>query len=136
MRPVEGGPAVGFRFRKSFKIVPGVRMTVSKSGVGYSVGGKGVRLTKRADGRVQRTVSLPGTGFGYTSISGSRSKAERGDLSRRPRSDLSARVAEMEMTKNARREATRQLRASMPMPRRMKTERVLLLIGVVLLIVG
>ena len=57
--------AMGFRFRKSFKVMPGVRINLSKTGVGASVGFKGFRMTKRADGRVQRTVSIPGTGVSH-----------------------------------------------------------------------
>jgi hypothetical protein len=57
---------MGFSFRKSFKVAPGVRMTLSKSGVGYSVGGKGGRITKRARGGVQTTLRVPGTGLSYT----------------------------------------------------------------------
>ncbi|MBW3634473.1 MAG: DUF4236 domain-containing protein [Chloroflexi bacterium] len=34
---------MGFRARKSFKIAPGVRLNVSKSGVGASVGTRGAR---------------------------------------------------------------------------------------------
>lgn len=38
---------MGFNFRKSIKIGP-ARVNISKSGVGYSVGAKGFRYTKRA----------------------------------------------------------------------------------------
>src|SRR3982074_1107944 len=62
---------VGFRLRKSIAIMPGVRMTFSKTGIGYSVGVKGSRVTQRADGRTQRTVSLPGTGLSHVSTRGS-----------------------------------------------------------------
>ena len=40
---------MGFRFRKSFQAGP-VRINLSKSGVGYSVGGKGFRYTKKVGG--------------------------------------------------------------------------------------
>lgn len=60
---------MGFSYRKSLKLAPGVRMTVSKSGIGYSVGGKGVRVTKRARGGVRTTVHVPGTGVSYTTNS-------------------------------------------------------------------
>ncbi|MEY2399613.1 MAG: hypothetical protein QOJ00_2787 [Actinomycetota bacterium] len=60
---------MGFRLRKSIRIVPSVRMTFSKSGIGYSAGVKGYRVTKRADGRIQRTASLPGTGLSYVTTS-------------------------------------------------------------------
>ena len=46
---------MGFRMRKSFKVAPGVRLNVSKSGFGVSVGGKGGRYSVHSSGR--RTVS-------------------------------------------------------------------------------
>jgi tetratricopeptide (TPR) repeat protein len=41
-------------------------MTFSKSGIGYSAGVKGYRVTKRADGRVTRKASIPGTGISHS----------------------------------------------------------------------
>ncbi|NEZ47808.1 DUF4236 domain-containing protein [Clostridium niameyense] len=58
---------MGLRFRKSIKLGP-LRINFSKKGVGYSVGCKGYRVTKRVDGKVQRTVSVPGTGISYTEV--------------------------------------------------------------------
>ncbi|MEU7580949.1 DUF4236 domain-containing protein [Streptomyces sp. NPDC041068] len=63
---------MGFSHRKSFKVAPGVRVTASKSGISYSAGTKGARVTKRADGRVQTSISVPGTGIRHTSSSKSR----------------------------------------------------------------
>lgn len=57
---------MGFRVRKSFRIAPGVRMTVSPRGVSTSVGVKGARVTRGADGRVTRTLSVPGAGISHT----------------------------------------------------------------------
>ena len=65
---------MGLSYRKSFKIGP-VRVTASKSGVSYSAGVKGARITKRADGRVQRTMSAPGTGLRYTTTTSGKGKA-------------------------------------------------------------
>jgi len=65
---------MGFRFRKSKKIGP-VRVTLSKSGLSYSVGVKGFRVTKTASGRVRTTASLPGTGIGYVKESSGRHNA-------------------------------------------------------------
>ena len=56
---------MGFRFRKSVGFGP-FRINFSKSGVGYSVGGKGVRFTKKAKGGFRSTVSAPGTGLSYS----------------------------------------------------------------------
>jgi len=53
---------MGWGFRKSIKIAPGVRLNVSKSGVSTSIGGKGFTYNSR--GRV--TASIPGTGIRFT----------------------------------------------------------------------
>ncbi|WP_326513722.1 DUF4236 domain-containing protein [Clostridium intestinale] len=58
---------MGFRFRKSKNFGP-FRVNVSKSGIGWSVGGKGFRHTKRADGKTQNTYSIPGTGVSYVDV--------------------------------------------------------------------
>ena len=71
---------MGFRFRKSANFGP-LRVNFSKSGVGYSVGGKGFRVTKRADGKTQTTASVPGTGIAYTKVSGSGSGKSSGSTS-------------------------------------------------------
>lgn len=55
---------MGFRFRKSVNL-GGARVNSSKSGVGYSVGGKGYRYTKKAGGGSRTTASIPGTGISY-----------------------------------------------------------------------
>lgn len=59
---------MGFRFRKTFGKGP-FKMTVSKSGVGYSVGGKGFRVTKKAGGGTRTTANIPGTGISYSTDS-------------------------------------------------------------------
>lgn len=56
---------MGFRFRKSIKIGP-ARINLSKSGIGWSIGGKGARFTKKAGGGYRTTVGVPGTGLSYS----------------------------------------------------------------------
>lgn len=65
---------MGFRMRKSVKI-GGLRVNLSKSGIGYSVGGKGYRVTKKAGGGMRTTASLPGTGLSYVKDYGSSGKS-------------------------------------------------------------
>ena len=55
---------MAFRFRKSFNF-GGARVNFSKSGIGASVGGKGFRYTKKADGGTRTTANIPGTGLSY-----------------------------------------------------------------------
>lgn len=56
---------MGFRYRKSINIGGGFRINISKSGVGYSWGAKGYRVTKTAKGNIRKTTTLPGTGLSY-----------------------------------------------------------------------
>ena len=55
---------MGLRFRKSFNIGP-LRINISKSGIGFSLGVKGFRIGRSAKGKMTATASLPGTGLSY-----------------------------------------------------------------------
>ena len=69
---------MGFRFRKSLNYGP-FRINFSKSGIGYSFGGKGFRVTKTATGKTRTTASIPGTGISYVKeTSGSHSSGSYG----------------------------------------------------------
>jgi hypothetical protein len=57
---------MGFRFRKSFKIAPGVRVNVGKKSIGISAGVKGARVSVNSSGRKTTTVGLPGTSLSYS----------------------------------------------------------------------
>lgn len=65
---------MGLRFRKSINLGGGFRVNLSKSGVGYSWGVKGYRVTKKAGGGSRTTASIPGTGITYTKDYGSKSR--------------------------------------------------------------
>lgn len=56
---------MGARFRKSKNFGP-FRVNISKSGIGYSVGNKFVRVAHTADGKKRTTYTLPGTGLSWT----------------------------------------------------------------------
>ena len=56
---------MGFRFRRSFKVAPGFRLNLSKSGVSTSVGRRGLWFTIGPRG-TRTTVGIPGTGLSYT----------------------------------------------------------------------
>lgn len=66
---------MGFRYRKSINLGGGFRINISKSGIGYSWGVKGARITKTATGKTRQTLSIPGTGISHVSESGSTSRA-------------------------------------------------------------
>ena len=53
-----------FRFRKTFSILPGVRINLSKTGVSGSLGGHGATLNV-GHGKENVTLGVPGTGLSY-----------------------------------------------------------------------
>lgn len=65
---------MGFRIRKSINLGGGFRVNLSKSGVGYSWGVPGYRVTKTARGNVRKTYSVPGTGFSYVEESSNKNR--------------------------------------------------------------
>lgn len=56
-----------FRFRRSFKIFPGVRLNLGKKSTSLSIGGRGARYTFGTAGS-RTTIGIPGTGLSYTDI--------------------------------------------------------------------
>ena len=67
---------MGLRFRKSFKLGP-IRINLSKSGIGYSYGVKGFRVTHKANGGVRTTASIPGTGISYVSETSAKKSTQK-----------------------------------------------------------
>ena len=64
---------MGWRFRKSINLGFGFRINLSKSGIGYSWGFPGYRVTKMENGGSRVTYSIPGTGISYVEQSGNNS---------------------------------------------------------------
>lgn len=56
----------GIKISKKYSRCKYFRINISKSGIGYSYGIPGARITHSADGRVSSTVGIPGTGLSYT----------------------------------------------------------------------
>lgn len=68
---------LGFRFRKSVKIAPGIKLNVGKKSAGISIGGKygGISVNSKSGARAR--VSAPGTGLSYTTkISSSKAHSD------------------------------------------------------------
>lgn len=61
---------MGFRFQRRIRLVPAVRLNLSKSGIGASVGRTGLRLGVDAKGKKYFSIGLPGTGLSYRSFFG------------------------------------------------------------------
>lgn len=55
---------MGWMFRKSFSLGP-LRVNLSKSGIGFSFGVRGLRAGMSSTGRKYVSASVPGTGVRY-----------------------------------------------------------------------
>lgn len=69
---------MGFKFRKSIKIAPGIKLNIGKKSAGISIGGKtgGISFNTKTGARAR--VSAPGTGLSYsTKIGGRKSTASK-----------------------------------------------------------
>lgn len=76
---------MGFRVRKSIKLAPGVRMTMTPKSVGLSAGPRGARISANTRGRVTRSVGIPGSGISHVSSSSLKSGRSQGVVSRAPK---------------------------------------------------
>ena len=56
---------MGLRFFKRLYLFPGANINLSKSGISFSFGFRGARLTVGKRG-IRKTIGLPGTGLYYT----------------------------------------------------------------------
>lgn len=61
---------MGFRFRKSMKLLPGVRLNFNLHSMSITAGPKGFHTTYSTTGRVTRSIGIPGTGLSYVTTSG------------------------------------------------------------------
>lgn len=61
---------MAFRFRRSVKILPGVRINFNKNSTSVTFGGKGFHHTISSTGKSTTSVGIPGTGISYSSSSG------------------------------------------------------------------
>jgi hypothetical protein len=67
---------MGFRFRKSIRLVPWVRFNVGRRGVSVSAGAKGASVTLGSRG-TYINMSMPGTGISYRTRLGAATEARR-----------------------------------------------------------
>ncbi len=65
---------MGFRFRRTFSLLTGIRLNLNKGSVSLRVGGRGAGFTASSNGSTTETIGIPGAGFFWTKRTG-RSKA-------------------------------------------------------------
>lgn len=76
-RHTNDGKFMGLRFRKSFKVAPGVKVNLNKKSTSVTFGGKGVHKTYSSSGKKTTSVGIPGTGACYTTSSGGGSGSKK-----------------------------------------------------------
>ena len=67
---------MGWSFRKSFTLFPGLRATVSKSGLSLSAGPRGARVSQSQQG-TRVSLGIPGTGLRWTKKVGGAKRRRR-----------------------------------------------------------
>ena len=68
---------MGLRFRKSFKIAPGVKLNLNKNSTSITFGKRGAHYTVNSKGKKTASVGIPGTGISYTMSTGSRTSSQK-----------------------------------------------------------
>lgn len=121
------------RFRKTFKILPGVKANLSKSGLSFTVGTKGYHLNFSKRG-VRQTVGLPGSGISHTSyLIKNDPKPEKEEKEGREEDTRQARVSSKE---EAAPEPEHEEPAASQKPRRRRTPAWVLLLGILVIYLG
>ena len=67
---------MGFKFRKSFKIAPGVRVNFGKKSSSISFWTKGFRTSFNTKGRSTTSIGIPGTGLSYSTSTSLKGKTK------------------------------------------------------------
>lgn len=57
---------MGWRYRKSKKLLPGVRLNINKNSTSVTFGPKGLHYTVSSTGRRSASVGIPGSGLSYS----------------------------------------------------------------------
>lgn len=73
---------MALRYRKSVRLGKGVKLNLTKTGVGLTFGGKGAHYSVHSSGRRTTSVGIPGTGLYYQNRTGG--TAHRGGGTARP----------------------------------------------------
>lgn len=68
---------MGLRFRKSFKIAPGVKLNLNKNSTSVTFGKRGAHYTVNSKGKKTASVGIPGTGISYVQSKGGSTSSKK-----------------------------------------------------------
>lgn len=78
---------MALRFRKSFKIAPGVKLNLNKKSTSITFGTRGAHYTINSKGKRTKSIGIPGTGISYVETSGSKTSSTSHSTSNTPQAD-------------------------------------------------
>ena len=81
------GGKMALRFRKSFKIAPGVKLNLNKKSTSITFGTRGAHYTINSKGKRTKSIGIPGTGISYVETSGSKTSSTSHSTSNTPQAD-------------------------------------------------
>ncbi len=67
---------MGWNVRRSRQIAPGIRLNLTKKGLGVSVGPKHAKISVSPGRRITTNVGIPGTGIRYTNVVSAKQQAQ------------------------------------------------------------
>ena len=68
---------MGFNLRRSKKLFPGIRLNLSKNGLGVSIGPAHTKISLSPKGRMTSNLGVPGTGLRYTKVIKTKKQAKK-----------------------------------------------------------
>ena len=74
---------MGLQFRKSISICKGVKLNITKTGVGVTLGKKGCHYSINSSGRTTSTIGIPGTGLYYTNTKNLKTKKKEAEAKKK-----------------------------------------------------
>ena len=74
---------MGFRYRRSVKILPGVRVNFNKKSTGITIGGKYGKTTINSNGRVTNSINTPIKGLSYSETTNLNKRSETTNFNKR-----------------------------------------------------
>ena len=92
---------MGLQFRKSISICKGVKLNITKTGVGVTLGTKGAHYSINSSGRTTSTIGIPGTGLYYTNSKNLKTKKKEAEKKKEKEAKEAAKAAEKEQKEAA-----------------------------------
>ena len=99
---------MGLQFRKSLTICKGVKLNITKTGVGVTLGTKGCHYSINSSGRTTSTIGIPGTGLYYTNSKNLKTKKKEAEKKKKQEEKEQAKQEQQQAAAQAKEEQAAQ----------------------------